>query len=96
MAAALLIAAMAWLWKPLAGDAVTAASYAAHTACACRYIGGRSLEDCRADFMEGMGAVRLSEDRQAHSVTAHFPLLARQTATFRKGEGCMLEAWRKR
>jgi hypothetical protein len=30
---------------------------------------------------------------QARSVTARFPLLASQTATYREGWGCVLEKW---
>ncbi len=90
------IAALAWFWKPLTGNATAAASYGAHTACACRYVAGRSLDACRSDFEDGMGALRLSEDAEARSVTAHFPLLSSQTATFRPGEGCVLEPWRAR
>jgi len=40
-----------------------------------------------------MALVILSEDSAAKSVTARFPLLATQTATFRPGEGCVLEKW---
>ena len=85
--------ALAWFWRPLRANARTAASYGAHVACSCRYIGGRSLADCRKDFEPGMGPVTLSEDVEAKSVTARYLLLARQTATFRQGQGCMLEPW---
>jgi hypothetical protein len=40
-----------------------------------------------------MGLVSLSEDPGKKSVTAKFPLLARQTAFYREGEGCVLEPW---
>ena len=96
MLAAVLLAmaiALAWFWKPLGGYAVAGASYGAKVTCSCRYIGGRSLQDCRKDFVSGMGLVMLSEDAKARSVTARFPLLSRQTATFREGEGCVLEKW---
>lgn len=88
-----LLAALAWFWKPLGGYALTGASYGARVACSCRYVGGRSLSDCRKDFEPGMELVMLSEDAEARSVTARFPLLSRQTATFREGEGCRLESW---
>ncbi|MEO6718312.1 MAG: hypothetical protein ABIM50_13825 [Novosphingobium sp.] len=84
---------LAWFWKPLNGYAVAGASYGARVACSCRFIGGRNLQDCRKDFVSGMGLARLSEDAKAKSVTATFPLLSRQTATFREGEGCVLEKW---
>lgn len=89
----LLVAALALYWQPLNSHAETGASYGARVACSCRYVGGRALSDCRKDFEPGMGLVRLSEDKDAQSVTARFPLLSSQTATFRKGEGCVLEPW---
>ena len=90
-----LIAALvlAWFWRPLRANALTAASYGAHVACSCRYIAGRSLADCRKDFEPGMEPLTLSEDPEAKSVTARYLVFARQTATFRQGQGCMLEPW---
>ncbi len=95
LALALLAAALllAWFWKPLGGYAAAGASYGAKVTCSCRYIGLRSLQDCRKDFVSGMALATLSEDAKAKSVTARFPLLSRQTATFREGEGCVLEKW---
>ena len=85
---------LVWFWKPLNGYAEAGASYGAKVTCSCRFIGNRSLHDCRKDFMSGMAMIRLSEAAKAKSVTARFPLLSRQTATFREGEGCVLEKWR--
>ena len=87
------IAALAWFWRPLNFYAETGASYGARVACSCRYVEGRALGACRKDFEPGMELVRVSEDEAARSVTASFPLLARQPATFREGEGCVLEKW---
>jgi hypothetical protein len=42
-----------------------------------------------------MEMVALGEDAQARSVTARFPLLAKQTATYREGWGCVLEPWKE-
>jgi hypothetical protein len=86
--------ALAWFWAPLNGFAMTGAAYGARVACSCHYVGGRDLADCRKDFEPGMELVMLSADAETRSVTARFPLLARQTATFREGEGCRLEPWR--
>ena len=86
-------ATIAWFWQPIHGRAVAGASYGAHAACTCRHVSGRSLADCRKDFLPGMGMVTLSEDTQARSVTARVPLLASQTAAYRAGEGCVLEPW---
>ena len=40
-----------------------------------------------------MELISLSEDAEAKSVTASFPLLESQTATYREGYGCVLESW---
>lgn len=87
------IALVAWFWHPIRMNAKTAASYGAHVGCSCRFIGGRPLGDCRKDFEPGMALVTLSEDAEAKSVTARFPLLSSQTATFHEGKGCLLERW---
>jgi hypothetical protein len=89
----LLVALAAWKGPRLRKDALTAASFGARIACACRFVEGRDLKQCRADFEPGMDLVTLSEDKTAKSVTARFPLLASQIATFRQGEGCVLEKW---
>jgi hypothetical protein len=89
--AGLLVAAF---WSTARSYAVAGASVGARVACSCHYVGGRPLADCRKDFEPGMGLVMLSEDPAAKSVTARVPLLSRETAIFREGEGCMLETWR--
>lgn len=88
--AAVLIAAF---WSTVRSYAVAGASVGARVACSCRYLGGRELSDCRKDFESGMGLVVLSENTAAKSVTARVPLLSRETATLRDGEGCVLETW---
>lgn len=93
LCALVLLVALAWYWKPLNGYARIGAAYGARVACSCRFEGGRSLGDCRKDFEPGMGAIMLSEDAKAKTVTARFPLLARETAAYREGEGCRLEPW---
>ncbi|MEZ5683277.1 MAG: hypothetical protein R3E03_03455 [Novosphingobium sp.] len=87
--------ALAWFWQPLNGYARTGAAYGARVACSCRFIGGRSLGDCKKDFEPGMELIVLSEDSQQKSVTARFPLLASETARLRPGEGCRLDPWRE-
>jgi len=89
------VAAGAWFWQPLRAFATTGASYGARMACACRFVERRTMGSCRDDFEPGMGLVHVSADEAARSVTATFPLLARQTATFRDGDGCVLETWEK-
>lgn len=87
------VAALVWFWQPLNHYAVTSASYGARVACPCRFIAGRDLSQCRDDFEAGMWPILLSEDVEAKSVTATFPLLSRQTATWSAGHGCVLEGW---
>lgn len=90
---ALVAGLIAWFWGPLNGYAIAGTSYGARVACSCRFVGGRSLDDCRKDFEPGMELIMLSEDSQARSVTATFPLLASQTARLKDGEGCRLDPW---
>lgn len=89
-----LAAALAWYWPTIHGYAITGTSYGARVACSCRFVGGRGLKDCEKDFEPGMALVTLSEDLSAKSVTARFPLIASQTATYRPGWGCQLEPWK--
>ena len=85
--------ALALYWRPLHAKAQTGVSYGARVACSCRFVAGRRLGDCRDDFEPGMWPIMLSEDAEAKSVTARFPLFASQTATFHEGAGCVLEPW---
>ena len=88
------LAALGWLYRaPLYGYAETGAAVGARNTCACRYIAGRSLKDCKKDFEPRMEAVFLSDDEDARSVTGYVPLIASETATYRKGYGCVLEPW---
>lgn len=82
-----------FVWPQVHGYALTGAAYGARVACSCRFVGGRQLGDCRKDFEPGMDLITLSENTAARSVTARFPLVARQTATYREGWGCVLEPW---
>jgi hypothetical protein len=90
-----LVAALgvALVWHYLQAQAVLATSFGARIACSCHYIGGRGLADCRKDFEPGMGLVMLSDDAQTRTITARVPLIARQTASFREGPGCLLQGW---
>ena len=95
----LLVAALlgaAWLaWgEGLRKTGATGSAYAARVACSCRFVAGRTLDDCAKDKLEGMEMLSLSEDSQAKSVTASLPLIASDTASYREGYGCLLEEWR--
>jgi len=91
---ALGIGGAAWAFRePINGYGSIASAYSARVACSCRYVAGRSLEDCTKDKLPGMEAVTLVEDDETKSVTARFPLVAEATATYRNGYGCVLEPW---
>lgn len=90
----LLLGAIGFLYRePLMGYSNTGAAFGARTACACRYVAGRDLAECRKDFEPGMGVVFLSDDAEARAVTAYVPLLASETARYRAGYGCVLDPW---
>lgn len=89
--AALALIYLAINWPHWQRRARTSAGLGARIACACRYIEGRSLKSCESDFkgMDGMALVRFSDDPTDRAVQASVPLLARRSATFRQGYGCM-------
>lgn len=90
----LALLAAGWHFRaPITGYTGAGTAYSAHVACSCRHIGGRDLKDCAKDRLAGMELVTLSEDAEAKSVTARFPLLSSDTATYREGYGCVLEKW---
>jgi len=94
LAALVLLGAIALLYhEQIRGYSDTGTAFGARTACSCRYVAGRELSDCRKDFEPGMAFVFLSGDDDDRRVTAYFPLLASQTASYRKGYGCVLEPW---
>lgn len=69
--------------------------YGARVACGCRYIGNRSLADCKKDFEPGMELIQLSEDTATKSVRASVPLIASRTAHYDPILGCQPEPlWR--
>lgn len=88
-------ASLAYIYRaPITGYAGAGAAYSARVACSCRFIGGRDLDDCAKDKLAGMELITLSEDAEAKSVTARFPLIVSETASYREGYGCVLEEWR--
>lgn len=75
------------------GYAAAGTAYGARVACSCRFVAGRSLDDCAKDKVDGMELIRLSEDETDQSVTASFPLIRSDTARLEPGYGCVLEDW---
>lgn len=85
---------LVWFFQtPALGYAKTATAYSARIACSCRFVAGRDLDDCAKDRLDGMELVTLVDDPEAQSVTARFPLIAKDTASYREGYGCVLEEW---
>ncbi len=91
--AVVLMALWAAFGSAAKGYAHAGTAYGARVACSCRYVAGRSLDDCAKDKLSGMELVTFSADEQAKSVTARMLVLASDTATYRKGYGCVLEPW---
>ena len=91
---AVAIAGLLWFFRePVGGYSGVSTAYMARVGCACRFIGGRDMEDCAKDRLSGMELVSMSEDAEAQSVTARFALMSPATATYREGYGCVLEDW---
>jgi hypothetical protein len=82
------LAALAWFWGPLTAQAQAGAAYGARIGCSCHFVGSRPLDQCRDDFMPGMGLVTLSQDDEEQSVTARVFPIASETVRYRKGQGC--------
>ena len=95
LALVVLAAALGWYYRqPIAGYKAIGAAYGARTACSCRYVAGRNIDDCEKDFEPGMELVFLSDDEEERSVTARVPLLSSATARYREGFGCVLDPWK--
>lgn len=95
LAAVVLVIAAGVLYRePIAGYAHAGAAYGARTACACRYVTGRALGDCKKDFEPGMWPVFVSDAADEKRTTAYVPLLASETARYRTGYGCLLDPWK--
>jgi hypothetical protein len=71
--------------------AQVASGYMARVACACHFIGKRSLDSCLADKEPGMELVRLSMDPAVRRIHAGIPGIAAASATHTPGLGCVLD-----
>lgn len=90
--AALLALGLVFTWPTISAYASTGAAYSARVVCSCRYIGNRSLGDCRKDMEPGTEIVRVSEDTQSRRIHASVPFVASEIAEYREGWGCILVA----
>ena len=90
--------AIAIFWVLLVGAALVfehlrdlgrvGAGFAAKEVCSCVFVGGRSLESCRADLPESMDRVQL--ELGADRVRAFVPGLAERIARHEPPFGCVL------
>jgi hypothetical protein len=78
----------ALVWENLRERGAVGAGYVAKEVCSCVFVGGRSLESCRADVPSSMDRVQaeLGEDR----VRAFVPALAERIARYEPPYGCVL------
>lgn len=74
--------------RPLA---LVAVGYMARVACACHFIGERSLQSCHADGERGTELVQLTSDPATRRVFATVAPLAAASATHTPGLGCVLD-----
>lgn len=82
----LVAGALAWEW--MRDRAAIGAGYVAKEVCSCVFVGGRSLDSCRADVPASMDRVQvdLGEDR----VRAFVPALGERIARHEPPFGCVL------
>jgi hypothetical protein len=67
------------------------AGYVAKQGCSCVFIGGRTLDACRADMPESMRDIQAELLPEARAVRAWVGALGARTASFRDGTGCTLD-----
>lgn len=89
---ALLLGYMVWQFPTWQRQAAVGAAYAARIGCSCRFIEGRDIANCTADFEPGMAMVSLDEIDGEQAVRASVPLIASRTARFEAGTGCVLQS----
>lgn len=82
---------VAWHGTTLGARARLGVAYGARIACSCRYVEGRAMPNCVEDKEPGMALVRLTDLPDQRAVAASVPLIARRTARFRPGWGCLLD-----
>lgn len=88
--AVLIVAGVIYALPAMRAYSQTGAAYSARVVCSCRYIGGRSLEDCEKDLEPGMEVVSFSEAAGSRRIDATVPLMASESAEFREGWGCVM------
>ncbi len=85
------ILVLVWQGPAWLAQARTGAAYGARMGCACRYVEGRDIAQCTADFEPGMTLVSLEDLPGERAVRASVPLLASRRATYADRSGCLLD-----
>jgi hypothetical protein len=80
-----------WKWNDWRAAADAGSGYAARITCSCRFIEGREAGSCAEDIAEDAGMVAISEDPDQKTITGSVPLMARRTAQFKPGYGCLMK-----
>jgi hypothetical protein len=82
----LVVGALAWEW--MRDRATVGAGYVAKEVCSCVFVGGRSLDACRADVPATMDRVQV--ELGADRVKAFVPALSERIARHEPPFGCVL------
>lgn len=85
------VAGIIWKWHDWRAAAQAGSAYAARITCSCRYVEGRSAESCAMDVADDAGLVSISEVPEEKAITGSVPLMARRTARYKPGYGCLME-----
>lgn len=80
-----------WKWNDWRAAAQAGSAYAARITCSCRYVEGRSADSCAMDVADDAGMVSISEVPEEKAITGSVPLMARRTARYKAGYGCLME-----
>jgi hypothetical protein len=84
----LILVAAALVWENLRDRSAVGAGYVAKEMCSCVFVGGRSLESCRADVPPSME--RVEAELGADRVRAFVPGLGERIARHEPPYGCVL------
>ena len=87
----LVLGYLVWQFPTWQRQAAVGAAYGARMGCSCRFVEGRDIDSCTADFEPGMEMVSIEQIEDEPVVRASVPLIASRTARFEAGTGCLLE-----
>lgn len=80
-------------WADWQRQADLAAGLGARMVCSCRHVEGRDPASCQSDLagIKWMALVRYAEEGPDQRVIASVPMMAKRSARFRDGFGCLPE-----